>query len=91
MANKWTFERPINMSNNTNLQKLVQFYIWETPVPGTSQKGVPFTGLNQFISTQGAANPAPRVSEISIVRMTQNELNVFCDPAVQTISCLFLC
>lgn len=42
MANKWTFERPVDMTKNKNLQKIIQFYVWETPVPEVSQKGIPF-------------------------------------------------
>ena len=45
MACKWSFARKVNLSGNLNLQKLVQFYVWETPVPGTSEKGTSFREL----------------------------------------------
>lgn len=45
MACKWSFSRKVNLSGNLNLQKLVQFYVWETPVPGTSEKGTSFGEL----------------------------------------------
>lgn len=42
MACKWTFRSTIKLSGNSSLSELVQFYLWETPVPDTSQKGKPF-------------------------------------------------
>ncbi len=45
MANKWTFSQKVSLTNNENLQKLVQFYVWETPVPNTSARGVSFSDL----------------------------------------------
>ncbi|MDM8299302.1 hypothetical protein QUW00_00055 [Collinsella tanakaei] len=44
MSNKWSFKCSVKLSGETNssLQKIVQFYLWETPVPNTSEKGVPF-------------------------------------------------
>ena len=45
MACKWSFARKVNLSGDLNLQKLVQFYVWETPVPGTSEKGTSFREL----------------------------------------------
>ena len=33
------------MEKNENLQKLVQFYVWETPVPGVSIRGKSFKEL----------------------------------------------
>ena len=45
MACRWTFNRKASLAKDANLQKLIQFYVWETPVPNTSQKGVPFKEL----------------------------------------------
>lgn len=45
MAGKWSFTNKINLSSRPQLQKLVQFYVWETPVPDTSAKGVSFRKL----------------------------------------------
>ena len=42
MACKWTFKQKISLGNDKNLQRLVQFYVWETPVRDTSAKGIPF-------------------------------------------------
>lgn len=44
MSNKWSFKSRVKLHgpNNGNLQKIVQFYLWETPAPNTSEKGVPF-------------------------------------------------
>lgn len=42
MANKWTFKKSISLAKDKNLQDLVQFYVWETPVPDVSQKGISF-------------------------------------------------
>lgn len=45
MANRWQFAQKVSLSDKPNLQKLVQFYVWETPVPDTSQKGISFERL----------------------------------------------
>ena len=45
MANKWAFKQKISLTKDVNLQKLVQFYVWETPVPATSARGVSFNEL----------------------------------------------
>lgn len=45
MANKWTFKAPVSLAGNQTLARLVQFYVWETPVPGVSQKGRTFREL----------------------------------------------
>ena len=45
MANKWTFKQKVFLKRDVNLQKLVQFYVWETPVPDTSVRGVSFSEL----------------------------------------------
>lgn len=45
MAGKWSFTVKVNLSSRPQLQKLVQFYVWETPVPDTSAKGVSFRKL----------------------------------------------
>lgn len=45
MACKWTFKQKISLGNDKNLQRLVQFYVWETPVRDTSAKGIPFSEL----------------------------------------------
>ncbi|MBR3328157.1 MAG: hypothetical protein IKG22_12630 [Atopobiaceae bacterium] len=42
MTCKWTFARKVRLQGNDNLAKLLQFYLWETPVPDTSQKGKTF-------------------------------------------------
>lgn len=39
MACKWAFKKEVSLPNKKVLAKLVQFYVWETPVPGVSQKG----------------------------------------------------
>ena len=45
MACKWTFKQKISLGNDKNLQRLVQFYVRETPVRDTSAKGIPFSEL----------------------------------------------
>ena len=45
MACKWTFRKRVSLASDANLQKLVQFYVWETPAPDTSQKGTTFESL----------------------------------------------
>lgn len=45
VANKWTFKQKISLTKSENLQKLVQFYVWETPVKKTSVRGVSFNEL----------------------------------------------
>ena len=45
MANKWTFKQKVSLTKDVNLQKLVQFYVWETPVSDTSVRGVSFDEL----------------------------------------------
>lgn len=47
MSCKWLFEKQINLSSTSNagLREIVQFYVWETPVGGTSQKAVTFERL----------------------------------------------
>lgn len=45
MACKWVFGQKINLAKNSNLQKIVQFFVWETPVPDISAKGVTFAEM----------------------------------------------
>lgn len=45
MSLKWTFKRQVRLTGDSNLQKLVQFYVWGTPVPDTSCKGRTFKEL----------------------------------------------
>lgn len=47
MSSKWSFSRSVKLSgqSNANLQKIVQFYLWETPAPNTSVKGTPFSSM----------------------------------------------
>ena len=45
MANKWTFKASVRLTGNQILARLIQFYVWETPVPGVSQKGKTFQEL----------------------------------------------
>lgn len=45
MACKWTFKQKVNLSNDSALQRIVQFFVWETPVPGTSAKGNTFAQM----------------------------------------------
>ena len=44
MAMKWNFKQKVSLTGEAkkNLQKIVQFYVWETPVPETSAKGCSF-------------------------------------------------
>ena len=43
MACKWTFRGNVKIQGNDTLAKLMQFYLWTTPVPGISQKGKEFS------------------------------------------------
>lgn len=47
MSNKWSFSKSVKLSGQSNigLQKIIQFYLWETPVPNTSVKGTPFSSM----------------------------------------------
>lgn len=47
MSSKWSFSSGVKLSgqSNANLQKIVQFYLWETPAPNTSVKGTPFRSM----------------------------------------------
>lgn len=45
MALRWSFKGKTDLTKNKTLQKLVQFYVWETPVSGTSEKGTSFKKL----------------------------------------------
>lgn len=45
MGCKWVFGQKVNLANNSKLQKIVQFFVWETPVPCTSAKGVTFAEM----------------------------------------------
>lgn len=40
MISEWTFKKKVKLPGNDNLAKLIQFYVWETPVPDVSSKGV---------------------------------------------------
>lgn len=42
MACKWTFKKRVTLPGDKSLAKLLQFYIWETPVEGISHKGKRF-------------------------------------------------
>lgn len=42
MACKWTFTQRVKLRGKDNLAKLLQFYLWETPVSGVSNKGKSF-------------------------------------------------
>lgn len=45
MARNWNFGKKINLRKDENLQRIVQFYVWETPVSGVSSKGTSFSEL----------------------------------------------
>lgn len=45
MACKWVFGQKVHLTKNSNLQKIVQFFVWKTPVPDTSAKGVTFAEM----------------------------------------------
>lgn len=39
MTCKWTFKERVKLPGDEPLARLLQFYVWETPVKGVSQKG----------------------------------------------------
>lgn len=65
MADTWTFKKSIKLVGNETLSKLVQFYVWETPVPSTSQKGRTFKELgwrsHNFHTLQAAMRRASKL------------------------------
>ena len=48
MVMKWNFKQKVSLTGEAkkNLQKIVQFYVWETPVPETSAKGCSFEEMD---------------------------------------------
>lgn len=39
---RWTFGSKVNLCKDRTLARIVQFYVWETPVPGASVRGRSF-------------------------------------------------
>lgn len=38
-SQRWSFKTKVKLTGDEKLQKIVQFYLWETPVSGVSEKG----------------------------------------------------
>jgi len=80
MTNRWTFRRPVKLIGNDRLMRIVQFYVWETPVPNTSRKGKTFRELgwrgHGFLKLQAAMRDCSALTNTNWVACATKDIEV---------------